>query len=367
MADDAHSASWSKKLPFEKNHQLNHELESNSEEHRYSTSNGGTGHEKLEIDEDYVEKLLKIRAKKGPKTPLDYLPGQPRIKLNDTPKLFKFLVREFCNADVDLVADKLWWMSKQDKRSISPLHRQQVKGRKIIPSEDSKLHLVWIDDRIYIKPLPKFLLSHTFWKTYFDTSIKEVANDQIRVRKAALGYLRTWFYLIKYESDFRIALELDLIPKDTLWVEFCDFTSEFEDIQQSDVHPRYAYGEIRLTRLNLYAPIAIRKQYFQRVTYQYGAYFSQFYGPILFFFGILSVVLSGMQVAVAAEQISPVVTSRLLIRSSLWFGVVTIICSAVLVFSLAFLWVYKVAKEWKFALRDHYRVPKLGKTGPSQA
>jgi hypothetical protein len=367
MAQDAHSASWSKKLPFEKNHQLNYELESNSEESRYSKSNGNTGHEKLERDEDYVEKSLKIRARKGPETPLDYLPGHPRIKLNDTTKLFKFLVREFCSDDVDLVADKLWWMSKQDKRSISPLHRQKVKGRKIILSEDSKLHLVWIDDRIYIKPLPKFLLSYTFWKSYLDDSIKDVAKDQIRVRKAALGYLRTWLYLIKYESDFRIALDYDLIPKDTRWDEFCDFTSEFEDIQQSDVHPRYAYGEIRLTRLNLYAPIAIRKQYFQRVTYQYGAYFAQFYGPILFFFGILSVVLSGMQVAVAVEQASPAGNSRLLIRSSLWFGVVTIICSAALVFCLAFLWVYKVANEWKFALRDHYRVPKHRETGPSKA
>jgi hypothetical protein len=186
-------------------------------------------------------------------------------------------------------------------------------------------------------------------------------QHQSRIRKAALGYLRTWLYLIKYESDFRIAIDLGLIPEGTQWVKFCDFTSDFEDIPDSDVNGRYAYGEIRLTRLNLYAPITIRKQYFQRVTYQYGAYFAQFYAPILFVFGTLSIGLNGMQVAISAEQVAPSGNTLPLMRVSLWFGVFTIISSTMLALSLAFLWVYKVVKEWKFALKDHYSNSKPSK------
>ncbi|KAH7000716.1 hypothetical protein EDB80DRAFT_724372 [Ilyonectria destructans] len=65
---------------------------------------------------------------------------------------------------------------------------------------------------------------------------------------------------------------------------------------------RYAYGEIRLTRLNLYAPLLLGKSHFQRVEHQYGKYFARFYGPILFVIGIISVVLSGLQVVVSVGE-----------------------------------------------------------------
>lgn len=68
------------------------------------------------------------------------------------------------------------------------------------------------------------------------------------------------------------------------------------NIADRDVSLRYAYGEIRLTRLNFYAPFFLGKSHFQSVEYQYGTYFARFYGPILFVIGIVSVVLSGLQV-----------------------------------------------------------------------
>jgi hypothetical protein len=36
----------------------------------------------------------------------------------------------------------------QSGANVSPLHRQRVKGRAIIVTEDSKLHLVWFYDHI---------------------------------------------------------------------------------------------------------------------------------------------------------------------------------------------------------------------------
>ncbi|CAJ2505654.1 Uu.00g130480.m01.CDS01 [Anthostomella pinea] len=194
-------------------------------------------------------------------------------------------------------------MSKQDSANISPLHRQLVKQRAVIVTKDPKLHLVWIHNRIFIKPLPRYIVSYAFWRDYMGGD-GEDAHD---IRRAALGYLRTWLYLVRYESDFRIAQDpsLHLIPPDITWDQFCRFVSDLTTIADHDVPTRYTYGEIRLTRLNFYAPFLLRKAYFQRVDYQYGTYFARFYGPVLFVIGAVSLILSGLQVAIAVDQGHP--------------------------------------------------------------
>src|SRR5438045_9701347 len=73
-----------------------------------------------------------------------HLPVYPRMALFNTARLTSFLLNEFCNDDLDKIAPHLWIMSMQSSASISPLHRQRVKGREIIVSEDPRLHLVWI-------------------------------------------------------------------------------------------------------------------------------------------------------------------------------------------------------------------------------
>lgn len=81
-------------------------------------------------------------------------------------------------------------------------------------TEDPRLHLIWIDDRIFLKPLPHYLMSYVFWDTFMSGPSKHGAA--VKLRKAALGYLPTHFYLIKYESDLRIAQDpaLYLVPKE---------------------------------------------------------------------------------------------------------------------------------------------------------
>ena len=98
----------------------------------------------------------------GPGTPAHHLPGYPHIPLTDRRRIWAFLLEEFCSNDLDKMADRLWWMTKQDSASISPLHRQRVKRRAIVVTEDPKLHLVWIHDRVFVKPLPRYILSHRF-------------------------------------------------------------------------------------------------------------------------------------------------------------------------------------------------------------
>ncbi|KAF4433170.1 hypothetical protein F53441_13771 [Fusarium austroafricanum] len=285
--------------------------------------------------------------------PTRHVEGFPRISLDDKNEVRELLKAEFCSNDLDRMSDKLWWMSKQDSRSISPLHRQLVKRRSIVVTEDPKLHLVWIYGRIFIKPLPRFIGSYNFWRHH----LSGINTDgETRIRRAALGYLRTYFYLIQHESDLRIAKDpnLCLVPDDITWEQFCNFTSDLDKIADAEVSLRYTYGEIRLTRLNFYAPFILRKSHFQRVEYQYGQYFARFYGPILFSIGVVSVTLSGLQVVASVETNSGANWRQL----ALGVSVVAILTSFGVLIGFGLVLVYKIAKEWKFAIEDRRRITK---------
>ena len=201
------------------------------------------------------------------------LPGHPRVSLQDAAQLREFLYRELWAVDLERMAPHLWIMSTQSSSNVSPLHQQKVKGRKIIVTEDPRLHLVWIYDRVFIKPLPRYLLSYTFWsehisndKSPFWGSNEEERKTCTMIRMSALGFLRTYYHLIQHESDFEIARnETKLLSSDITWTEFCAFSKDFLDVSDNDVSERYRYGELRLTRLNLYVKLITRKFQYEHV------------------------------------------------------------------------------------------------------
>jgi hypothetical protein len=78
---------------------------------------------------------------------------------------------------------------------------------------------------------------------------------------------------------------------------------ELRHVDDAAVSKRYCYGELRLTRLNLYAPLLLHKFHFEQVHGQYRDFFRQLYGPILFAFAVVSTILNSMQVALAADQL----------------------------------------------------------------
>lgn len=307
----------SKLIPFAKAHQLNDELDSPTKENESAS-----------------------------------LPGQPCVSLDDPVCLADLLTQEFCAPDLEKMAPHLWMMSTQSSANISSLHHQKVKGREIVVTENPRLHLVWGNNRILIKPLPKYLLSYVFWKSYLLNDTFPLGDGGSSIRKAALGYLRTYFYLIRHESDFYIAQndQLRLVPQHITWPQFCRFTSNLRSIDDSDVSSRYAYGELRLSRLNFFAKFILRKSYFLRIHHQYGAFFSRFYGPLLFIFGIVSLILSAMQVVVAVEQVTlrpwPAFSDV-----SRWFSVTALLGIMTICLSLVILFVVMVANEWIFAIR----------------
>jgi hypothetical protein len=292
------------------------------------------------------------RSTREPEAPVRSLPGQPCIMLSDPIRIAQFLIKEFWAQDLEATAPHLWVMSTQSSANVNPLHRQRVKGREIIVTEDPRLHLVWIHDRIFIKPLPMYLLSHAFWEQFLLYDSSTLADSQEAVRRAAMGYLRTYRYLIQHESDFVIAQHdaLRLVSKEVSWTQFCAFISEVASIQDSDVSGRYCYGELRLSRLNLYAPLFLHKFYYEQVHGEYGDYFARLYGPFIFVFAVLSTILNSMQVEVAVEQVSAGGWE------GLWpiargFSTISLIGTALISVFIFLLWLWMIVDEWCYAIR----------------
>lgn len=215
-------------------------------------------------------------------------------------------------------------------------------------AENPQLHLIWFHDRIFIKPIPRYLLSHAFWE-YLQT------EDQLA--KTAAGFLRTYSYLIRYESDFRLASseELGLIPPDdganpVTFERFAKFIRPFALLKDSNVNPRHHFGELRLTRLNICARLFLGKLTFHHMHPQWRSYLGQFFGPLLSIFAIFSVVLSAMQVGLAAQGFRDVERNWTVFSSvSRWFSLATILLVAIGVLLLIALIIFMGVHDIWFA------------------
>ena len=145
--------------------------------------------------------------------------------------------------------------------------------------------------------------------------------------------------------------DLRLIPGDIKWPNFCWFIWNFDQIKDVNVSQRYHYGELRLSRLNLYAPFFFRKFTFQKFTFQklhgqYSDYFARFYGPTLFAFAVASTLLNSMQVEMAVEQVS---TTQQAALGSIFRWVSTVILVGTVAIGL-FFWLLWLLWLWIFAM-----------------
>jgi hypothetical protein len=283
------------------------------------------------------------------------LPGYPHISIGETVKVEVFLKKDLFPHDLEPIANRLWILSTQSSTNISPLHHQRIKGRSIFVTEDPRLHLVWLHDRIFIKPLPEYLLSYDFWENFLDPTSSPLV-DCDRLRRAALGYLRTYRFLIRYQSDLQVAQKesLQLVPQHITWSAFNKFIGQLDNIDDSKVSERYHYGELRLARLNLYAPFLFSRFHFEEVNGEYSDYFSRFYGPILFGFAAFSTILNSMQVELAVEQLT-VTKWPAFWALCRWFSTITLALTSVLVLCIVGLWSVLVLDEWIYAVKDRLR------------
>ncbi|KAK0628359.1 hypothetical protein B0T17DRAFT_588497 [Bombardia bombarda] len=243
-----------------------------------------------------------------------YLPGQPRIRLHDdgqrhdavnvgdnsSNELLNYLRKSHETKELDNLLPFMRYIFVQTPsfRHIMPLHHQKAHARSIIVNESPELHLVWYYERIFVKPIPAYFYSAAFWE-YLD-------NADQKVYRAAVGFMRSYWFLIQYPIDFDEACNIHkLIPpkpdgKLPTYEEFCDFIEPFKRIGDAFVCRRYHYGELRLTRINRTAFLFKGRLAYFHIYPQWGSFLAHILAPVITVFAVCSVVLNSMQVSLAA-------------------------------------------------------------------
>jgi hypothetical protein len=231
----------------------------------------------------------------------------------------------------------LWLVARKAGAHIDPLHEHLIKKRVIVTAEDPRLHLVWYYETIYIKPLPDYLLNYAIWRDHIPkpTAQPLQTRPQYDKYRAALGFLRSYSFLIRYESDFIIAQKANLLPKYVSFQRFQKFIRRFRSLHDDDVSHRYQYGQFRLTRLDwairiiriirIVYPANTKQQFpwsYHHEYWQTSRYLQHYAAPLIFIFAILSLILSSMQVVLAALGGN---TWEVFVRVCWGFSVVTII------------------------------------------
>ncbi|KAI1351744.1 hypothetical protein F5Y01DRAFT_108153 [Xylaria sp. FL0043] len=173
-----------------------------------------------------------------------YLPAAHRTKKDQiiVPQAgTEFLSDELLVNRINDVQDWLWVCGRP--MPPRPLHHQVAISRDITITENPELHLLWSGKRIFLKPLPSWLLEPEFWTSH-------ILQDA-KLAQCARGFLFSYTALLAYESDFRLAQEKGLVPDSLTWAGWkCVVQEVLQDHDMALVNPRYWYGELRLGRLN---------------------------------------------------------------------------------------------------------------------
>ena len=241
-----------------------------------------------------------------------------------------FLYTSLTQEKAGKILAHLWFAGTP--RNFRALHEQYVFRRTVIPCEDPSLHLIWFNEAMYMKPLPPCLMNYEFFEEYICPS------EQLF--RFACGLLYSYTHLIRYESDFRIAIKIGLIRGDNItwekWQAFRLSSKTFLDAHPSIIDERYRYGELRLSRLNVIYSL----KFFQFIGYhnsytQYAPYFSRYFAGAVLIFAFASVTLNAMQVATqqSATDVSPtLLTTSYRFAVAILIAVVTIIVGLTAVF-----------------------------------
>ncbi|KAH8882260.1 hypothetical protein GQ53DRAFT_733998 [Thozetella sp. PMI_491] len=277
------------------------------------------------------EKQYVLRRRDGQ----SWLPGQPWVKLGSGTEL-EYFRREFLAPELDRMVPYLWLIATPSAINVTPLHHQTARSREVLVTEHPGLHGVWYRDKIFIKPIPPYLLCGDFWEY--------IRRTDEAVFKSAAGFMRTYCHLIQYETDFRKAIgpELQLIPaidgEAPTFDRFVAFMEQFQDLPDSALSPRYSYGFLRLSRLNYMALLVLGKLTYFHVYPRWKDYLSRFVAPFITLFAILATILNCMQVALAAKSLQPPESLDgdwpRFIDFCLWFPVAVIILITMLLIAM---------------------------------
>ncbi|KAH7138656.1 hypothetical protein B0J11DRAFT_476467 [Dendryphion nanum] len=233
--------------------------------------------------------------------------GRERDQIVEPTPDLEFLDHELSVKKINDIQDWLWVCGRP--MPPRPLHHQTLLSRTISITEDPELHLVWHKNRIFIKPLPLWLLSPSFWSTHLlsDGQEAEAAQRQ-RLAACARGFLFSYTALIAYQSDFTIAQAANLLPESMTWIEWKTLTSQFLASHcYATTNPRYWYGELRMSRLNkvyVFRKSAIFRGYSRVASHAaYEDLLQDNFATLATVLGYVVIVLTAMQVGLGVEQL----------------------------------------------------------------
>ncbi|KAM0425794.1 hypothetical protein ACHAPT_009045 [Fusarium lateritium] len=219
-----------------------------------------------------------------------------------------FLERELLVNRLNDIHDFLWICGRP--MPPRPLHHQRLLSRDIVICEDIDLHMVWWRNRIFLKPIPAYLLDPDFWRTHISITAdpQNITAYRGNLDACARGFLFSYTALIAYRSDYRIAKECGLLPDSVTWESWKALAAQFLENHRYDrVNPRYWYGELRLSRLNkIYS---FRKGFlfrgYSRVASHtvYGDLLRDNFSVLAGILGYVVVALSAMQVGLSVDKL----------------------------------------------------------------
>ncbi|KAH6613519.1 hypothetical protein F5144DRAFT_634097 [Chaetomium tenue] len=265
--------------------------------------------------------------------------------LPTTPHLQTFLHTDLSLTRLDTVYAHLWWAGRQFP--ARPLHRQVHElGRAIAPTSRADLHLVWCprSRRLFVKPLPAYLLSCGFWEGWVSGSGGDGELDA-----CARGFLVSYVWLVRDELDWVVAREARLLPEGVSWERWRGFVEGLVAGGGLDVnglvgvHRRFHYGELRVNRLDhlcwvrlgtLSSGLQVLRGYSGFLPPSYSDFFRKRFGWIILTFAFCNTVLSALQVGLATDSLQPLKTIQDVSSGIVIFSLVVLVATLVVPFVL---------------------------------
>ena len=285
--------------------------------------------------------------------PVVYQAKDPDLKLLDPTQeeeLRKYLSNDLDVDGLNKVHKHLWLAGLP--RCARPLHHQLMIDRKIMITERADLHLLWHDDRLYLKPLADYLLSYSIWEV-------ALQKDQV-LSENAKGFLLSYLWLIRQKSDFLIAQSENLVSNDLTWERWTKFsTAIFPNIASASfegISPRYLYGELRLGRVNLVYRLCRKTRSFKTFIrghfygyHTYASFIGQNFAWVLTVIVYITIVLTAMQVGLATTELSG---SQVFNRASYGFTVFSIMAPLGIIFGLLLVLLVLIVYNLDYAIKE---------------
>ncbi|KAI1175490.1 hypothetical protein F4777DRAFT_327939 [Nemania sp. FL0916] len=303
----------------------------------------------------FTTRVLSPRSNEQPDLAAHLLPAAHRTKKDHiiVPQPdSEFLGSELLVDRICAVKDWLWICGRP--MPPRPLHHHIAISRDITITELPELHLVWSKKRIFLKPLPPWLLDPLFWTSH----ILPNAN----LASCARGFLFSYTALIAYESDYRLAQEKGLLPLSLTWEGWkCVVKEVLQNHDMAQVNPRYWYGELRLGRLNI---VYRFKGFFFRGYSKvdghavYADLLSDNFAVIAAILGYVVIILTALQVGLGVDRLTE---SPAFVNFSYGFTVFSLIAPVILVVGVFLFFLALFISNWLVAKKyEERRFAEMG-------